>query len=176
MKVTKVCCQGCGANLKVDESIRYVTCNYCDARLEVIHDETVTHTKRLEKIEETTSQLSKKLRVIELQNTIEHVDREWEKFRQSVSSRSEDGQLIEPNAGVAVAGGVIGFVLAIVGIAMSFQASSPLLAVFIALVFIVIIFAMRHGYRRAEAFQLQKYRYQTARKSLLQKLDQAVKA
>lgn len=176
MKVTKVCCQGCGANLKVDESIRYVTCNYCDAQLEVIQDETVTHTRRLEKIEETTNHLSKKLRVLELQNSIEHVDREWEKFRQSVSCRSDDGQLVEPNTGVAIAGGIIGFVLATFGIAMSFLSSSPLLGVFIGIVFIAITFAVRHGYRRAEAFQVQKYRYETARKGLLQKLDQAAKA
>ncbi|MEY3894632.1 MAG: hypothetical protein RLZZ214_151 [Verrucomicrobiota bacterium] len=176
MKVTKVCCQGCGASLKVDESIRYVTCNYCDSRLEVIHDETVTHTRRLEKIEETTSLLTKKMRVLELQNTLEHVDREWEKFRQSVSSRSDNGQLVEPNAGVAIAGGVIGFVLAIFGIAMSLRASSPVLGVLIGFVLVAIIFVVRHGYRRAEAFQIQKYRYQTARKSLVQKLDQAVKA
>ena len=36
MKTRRVCCQGCGANLEVDETIRFVTCNYCDARLEVV--------------------------------------------------------------------------------------------------------------------------------------------
>ncbi|MES2659956.1 MAG: hypothetical protein V4689_15150 [Verrucomicrobiota bacterium] len=177
MKITKVCCQGCGANLKVDESIRYVTCNYCDARLEVIHDETVTHTRRLEKVEEETSLLSKKMRVIELQNSIEHADRAWEKFRQSVSGRSENGQLVEPNAGVAIAVGIVGFVLGSFVIVMSFGASSPWVGVSLGIALIVITcFAVRHDYRKAETFQLQKYRYETARKSLLQQLDQAMKA
>ena len=54
MKVTKACCQGCGADLQIDETIRFVTCNYCNARLEVVHDTTVTHTRQLDKIEKTT--------------------------------------------------------------------------------------------------------------------------
>lgn len=33
MKVTEVCCHGCGAALQIDESIRYITCNYCNTRL-----------------------------------------------------------------------------------------------------------------------------------------------
>jgi hypothetical protein len=44
MTVTKVCCQSCGADLQIDESIRYVTCNYCNSVLEVVHGASVTHT------------------------------------------------------------------------------------------------------------------------------------
>lgn len=47
MKITKVCCQGCGADLEVDEEIRFVNCNYCGAKLEVVHDATTTHTRLL---------------------------------------------------------------------------------------------------------------------------------
>lgn len=64
MKVTRVCCQGCGADLQVDETIRFVTCNYCGAKLEVVHGESVTHTKQLDRIERTTDLLASNLKVI----------------------------------------------------------------------------------------------------------------
>jgi hypothetical protein len=31
----KVARQGCGANLEVDETVRFVTCGYCSASLEL---------------------------------------------------------------------------------------------------------------------------------------------
>lgn len=45
MNVKKLCCQGCGSDLVVDEGIRFVTCNYCGARLEIVHDATTTHSR-----------------------------------------------------------------------------------------------------------------------------------
>ncbi|MGL5018396.1 MAG: hypothetical protein ACRDBP_09700, partial [Luteolibacter sp.] len=91
MKVTKVCCQGCGADLQIDESIRYVTCNYCNARLEVVHDPSVTHTRQLDKIERTTDRLADNLKVIELQNDLERLDREWDNQRQGYLVRGKNG-------------------------------------------------------------------------------------
>ena len=69
MKITKVCCQGCGADLPVDESIRFGTCNYCHARLEIVHDPTVTHTRLLEDIALNTGRSADRLHVLELQTT-----------------------------------------------------------------------------------------------------------
>ncbi|MGL4400206.1 MAG: hypothetical protein ACRCXD_10085 [Luteolibacter sp.] len=176
MKVTKVCCQGCGADLQIDESIRYVTCNYCNARLEVVHDPSVTHTRQLDKIEETTNHLSKKMRVLELQNSIEHIDREWEKFRQSVSARSQDGQLVEPTTENAFVNGIIGFVVGICILAFGFAASQPVFGICIGVIAIGVSYhLMRNMRSKAEVFQLQKHRYKSARKSLLHQLDQAVK-
>ena len=54
MNVKKLCCQGCGSDLVVDEGIRFVTCNYCGARLEIVHDATTTHSRLLDKIEKRT--------------------------------------------------------------------------------------------------------------------------
>ncbi|MEO5916901.1 MAG: hypothetical protein ABIS50_21920 [Luteolibacter sp.] len=177
MKVTKVCCQGCGADLQIDESIRFVTCNYCNARLEVVHEDTVTHTKRLDKIEQTTDQIGKRVKVIELQNHVEQLDREWEKFRQSVSTKSENGEIMEPKTGMAIANGIIGFLAGIAFIAVGFAGPQPLIGICIGIFAIgVSFYIMRHGHWKAEHFQLQKYRYETARKGLLQQLDQAMKA
>ena len=78
MKITKVCCQGCGADLQVDETIRFATCNYCHARLEIVHDPRVTHTRLLEEIALNTGRSADRLHVLELQNDLERLEREWE--------------------------------------------------------------------------------------------------
>ena len=107
MKVTKVCCQGCGADLQIDESIRFVTCNYCNARLEVVHDATVTHTRQLDKIERTTDQLAGNMKVIELQNDLERLDREWDNQRNSLLVRGKNGHVSEPSSTGSMVGGVV---------------------------------------------------------------------
>ena len=107
MKVTKVCCQGCGADLEIDESIRFVTCNYCGARLEVVHDATVTHTKQLANIERATERMASDIRVIELQNDLERLDREWNSQRNGLLVRGENGSLSEPSPVGSIVGGVV---------------------------------------------------------------------
>lgn len=171
MKVTKVCCQGCGADLQINESIRYVTCNYCHSRLEVVHDATVTHTRRLEKIERTTDDLAKKLKVIELQNDVEHLDREWEKFRNAVLVRDENGRVSEPTGGVAILGGIVGTLVGIAWIVVCASSESPALALAGLVIIAVSILGMRSGREKAEIFRIQRYRYETARKSLLRRLE-----
>jgi len=103
MKITRVCCQGCGADLQVDEAVRLVTCNYCHAKLEVVHDPTVTHTRLLEKLDRTTDRMAGNLRVIELQNDLERLDREWES-----GYGSGDAPAVTSNIIGAVAFGLLG--------------------------------------------------------------------
>lgn len=173
MKITKVCCQGCGADLQIDESIRYVTCNYCAARLEIVHDPTVTHSRQLDKIERTTDQLASKLKVLELQNDLEHLDREWEKFRIAVSDRDQNGQIHEPSSGVPILVGLFGIVMAVVWIVVSFSNNaSPAALVGLAIIGFS-IWLMRTGGEKAEQYRVQQYRYATARKSLLHRLERA---
>ncbi|MEO7101438.1 MAG: hypothetical protein ABI162_18955 [Luteolibacter sp.] len=173
MKITKVCCQGCGADLQIDETIRYVTCNYCHARLEIVHDETITHSRQLDKIQHTTDQLAGKLKVLELQNDIEHLDREWEKFRNSVLTRTENGQVSEPSSAGSILAGIIGLVVGILWIVFwTSNGGSPFALV--GLLFIgIALFGMKRGCDKAELYRVQSYRYSSARKSLLQRLDQA---
>ena len=77
MKITKVRCQGCGADLQVDKSARFVTCNYCHAGLEIAHEPTVTHSHLLENIAQNTGKSANSLRILELQNDLERLEREW---------------------------------------------------------------------------------------------------
>jgi hypothetical protein len=104
MNVKKVCCQGCGADLEVDESIRFVTCNFCGSKLEIVHDATTTHSRLLEKIGEKTERMSEDLRVIRLQNEIEQLDREWDLEREGLMPTNKEGVRSKPSAGGSVVG------------------------------------------------------------------------
>jgi hypothetical protein len=173
MKITKVCCQGCGANLEVDETLRFVTCNYCNSNLEVVHDATVTHTRQLEKIQQNTNELTKKLRVIELQNDVEHLDREWENFRVKVSDRDQHGHLTEPSQVGAIIGGILGVGGGIVWIIVCLSTEYPAASIVGVGISALAFFMALRGSERANSFQMQRDRYQAARQGLLHRLEKA---
>ena len=172
MKVTKVCCQGCGAALQIDESIRYVTCNYCYCRLEVVHDATVTHTKQLDKIERTTEQLANNLKVIELQNDLERLDREWDHQRESLLVRNKHGHVSEPSSAGSLVGGIIAVVFGIFWIGMASSHGAPAFFPLFGLVFIFIaIFTMVSGTAKAGAYKSQRSVYEIQRQRLVSQLN-----
>jgi len=74
--VIKLCCNGCGSDLQVTDDVRFLTCNYCHSKLELVRDVSVTHTRVLEKIERTSDRIAGNLKVIELQNDLERLDRD----------------------------------------------------------------------------------------------------
>ena len=172
MKVTKVCCQGCGADLQIDETIRFVTCNYCNARLEVVHDKTVTHTKQLDKIERTTEQLANNLKVIELQNDLERLDREWENQRNGLLVRGKDGSLTEPSAAGSM---VVGVIVIAFGIFWTVKASgmgAPGFFPLFGLVFIgFALFGMISGAAKAGQYRNEQAAYQGRRDALIARID-----
>lgn len=90
-------CQSCGAPLQIAGDIRFLTCNYCKAELELVRDTSATHTRVLEKIQADTQQMRNHLKVLDLQNEIERLDRDWEAWRQENLSRSVSGEYFEPN-------------------------------------------------------------------------------
>lgn len=79
MKILPVLCQRCGAPLDVaDESVRFVTCAHCSTPLEIVREATQSHSRILEQIQATTEDHGRRLKVIELQNELQRLDREWE--------------------------------------------------------------------------------------------------
>lgn len=172
MKVTKVCCQGCGADLQIDESIRYVTCNYCHCRLEVVHDATVTHTRQLDKIERTTEQLANNLKVIELQNDLERLDREWDSQRESLMVRNKHGHVSEPSSVASLVGGIIAVVFGIFWIGMASSHGTPAFFPLFGLVFIgIAVFSMVNGTAKAGAYKSRRSNYEIQRQRLVSRLE-----
>lgn len=105
-QVISVRCQNCGSPLQVNDTIRFLTCNYCKSELELVRDASTVHTEVLQRIEQNTETTVSQLKVIELQNEIERLDREWEMWRQANLGRNKDGSLREPSTVGSIVGGL----------------------------------------------------------------------
>lgn len=172
MKVKRVCCQGCGADLQVDETVRFVTCNYCHARLEIVHDSTVTHSRLLEDLGRSTRRMEGNLRVIELQNDLERLDREWEHRRQSLMIRNKDGHPHVPTQAGAVAGGVFAVIAGVVFFGFSTTFHGPV--VLFALAFIVfVMFSLFRGVSKASAYRDAEADFSQRRSDLARRIERA---
>lgn len=173
MKITKVCCQGCGADLQVDETVRYVTCNYCHARLEVVHDPSVTHTRLMEKLEKTTERMAGHLRVIELQNELARMDREWEQERESFMVEGKRGSRSLPSNEASAMTLVFGVIVGLVffGMATSSRDSSTFGFVGLLVVVLSIVKAMK-GFSQAGEYGRAEALFEERRADLIRRIGQ----
>lgn len=77
METLSVRCNHCGAPLEIGGGTRFVTCQFCHSHLEVKRTDSSVFTEEVAKIAENTGRMAESLEVIELQNEIERLDREW---------------------------------------------------------------------------------------------------
>lgn len=77
METLSVRCNHCGAPLQIGNGTRFVTCQFCQSNLEVKRTDGSVFTEEVVKIAENTGRMAESLEVIELQNEIERLDREW---------------------------------------------------------------------------------------------------
>jgi DNA-directed RNA polymerase subunit RPC12/RpoP len=166
-RVMKLCCQGCGADLQVSEEVRFITCNYCQSKLEIVRDVSVTHTRVLEKLERTTERIAGNLKVIELQNDLERMDREWVALRENLLLRGRNGELYEPSMGAAVSLGiVIGLIGVVIAIASLYNAVPIGLLLGLGILALS-IWVGRSGADKATEFRKLKQRYEVCRQRML---------
>lgn len=174
MKVTKVCCQGCGADLDVSEGIRFVTCNYCHSKLEIVHGSSVTHSKVLEKLERKTKEMSDDLKVIRLQNELEKLDREWGVLQERFMTSGENGQRSLPSSGGSVFAGLMGIVGGVVWMVATSSMGAPGPFPLFGLVIIGFsVFGMIHGSRKAQEYNSARALMDRRRGKLLEQLAEA---
>ncbi|MGC4017426.1 MAG: hypothetical protein QM755_23370 [Luteolibacter sp.] len=169
VRITKVSCQGCGSPLSVNESIRYATCNHCGASLEIIHDPSVTHSRLLEKLEQRTDALANGLKVLQLQNDLELLDREWDRFRDKICDREENGQLIEPSDRATKGVGVLAMIVGAFLLIASVVNGSPGMGVVVGIALAVIagIATASSGSPRVKEYLRMRDRYHRRRGELL---------
>ncbi|CAN5309814.1 hypothetical protein BH23VER1_BH23VER1_26000 [soil metagenome] len=166
-KVVKLACQGCGADLSVGEDVRFVTCNFCGSKLEVVHDQTVTHTRLLEDIADD-------LKVIQLQNELGQLDREWEQGRDRFMVSDREGNRSIPSSGGAVVGGVIATAFGIGWIIFTSNMGVPGIFPLFGLVIIgVAIIGMVISTKKAGAHRVAKADYDRRRAEVLRQIGAA---
>ena len=166
-KISKVACQGCGAVLEVDESVRFVTCRYCASRLEICHDPSTIYSKLLEDVVRTQKSAERELRLIRLERQLDRLDKTWKSFADSVSRKAKDGTLHEPSGSdsilVMVLTVFIGFLLLLVSLDSWDRWPLALLALG---VFFTGWTISRHAKRRAREFARTRRSYLKRRTAL----------
>lgn len=176
-KAVKVCCQGCGADLQLADGIRFLTCNFCGSRLEVVRDPTTTHTRLLDEIHRKTENMEGRLRVIELQNEIELLDRNWERYRESCLIRGKDGTLSEPSLAAAQVIGVgsliIGGVILLLCLSNWNSGGASMGLIFVVGFIIFGAFNLIHGTETARSYEGARVTYQLRRNTLLKAIQKA---
>jgi hypothetical protein len=174
MKTKRVCCQGCGANLEVDETIRFVTCNYCDARLEVVHDQTTTHTKLLDELVEKTESMAGDLKVIQAEMELQRVERDWEIKQKQFMVTDKHGRESTPSMVGSVIGGIIVIIFGVFWIGLAASMNAPPLFPLFGLVFIgAAVFGLIKGATKSTGYQNALAEYQTRRAAAVRRLEEA---
>jgi hypothetical protein len=170
-RVMKLCCQGCGADLQVTDEVRLVTCNYCQSKLEIVRDASITHTRVLEKLEKNTDRIVGDLKVIQLQNDLLQADREWEILRKGMMLRGSAGDLVEPSRFSAIfigAGtGFFGLAATIIAVASAYYLGILMGVAILALG----IWFGRKQYRKAANFHRLQKQYDDSRRRMLRLIE-----
>ncbi len=176
MNVRKLCCQGCGADLEVDEGIRFVNCNYCGARLEIVRDATTTHSRLLDQIEKRTGEMAKDLKVIRLQNDLEQLDREWEQNRARYLVKNKNGHVSEPSPIGAVVGGVVVIGFGIFWMVMASSMGAPGIFPLFGLLFIgLALFGMFSSMSKSQGLRNGRTDHRRKRDQLLAEINKAMR-
>jgi transcription elongation factor Elf1 len=172
MKALSVSCQNCGAPLEVAEGVRFITCGFCNSRLEIHRSPTSVYSELIDKIERRTEEMAENLGVIRIQNELEQLDREWMMQRDGFMVRGKDGSTSEPGG---VGGLVASLFAAGFGVVWTIFAASmgapwpfPLFGV------IFICFALFGGIStmaKGSRYQSARDEYEERRRILLERIN-----
>jgi DNA-directed RNA polymerase subunit RPC12/RpoP len=174
METLSVRCNHCGAPLEVGGETRFVTCQFCHSQLEVKRTDSTVFTEEIRQIAQTTQRMTGQLEVIELQNDIERLDREW--MAANPVSFDKHGRPISQPGPV---GSIFGLVFAVIFAIVCFSMAGSMGAVggggFISIVPVGMgIFAIAAGILgmvKSGNHQTAREAYQRRRAELVAKLE-----
>lgn len=173
MEMLSVRCNHCGAPLEVGEETRFVTCQFCHSPLEVKRTDSSVFTEEVAKIARNTEQMAGSLGVIELQNDIERLDREW-MASNPVTFDKNGRPMGEPGSGAAAfqMGFAIFFAVVCFGMAAAMSNfGGGMMAVVPVGMGIFAVVAGIMGIGRAGQYQSRKDAYLQQRAAMLAQLD-----
>lgn len=174
METVSVCCNHCGAPLEVTESTRFVTCQFCKAKLAVKHTSSTVFTEVIEQLAETTARMAGNLEVIEIQNDIEKLDREWEQDEQNYMVKTKHGQQRPGSPAGQIVGAVVGvgFLIFWISSASSMGAPTPFV-LFGVVMLVIVIGSTVSSVGKFNAREAAHDGYQKRRRELEARLHQA---
>lgn len=174
MEMISVRCNHCGAPLDVGANARFVTCTFCNSQLEIKRSDSAVFTEEITRIANHTQKMAGSLEVIELQNEIERLDREW--VAGNPLSHDENGRPIaRTGTGGAVFGLMFSIFFALVAFGMAaFASSLGAPGIFCLIPTGMGIFALTTGIMgigKANQYQSRKTLYEQQRAAMLARLD-----
>lgn len=174
METSSVRCNHCGAPLEVGKETRFVTCQFCNSQLEVKRTESTVFTEEIAKISQNTERMAGSLEVLELQNDLERLDREW--IASNPVSFDKDGRPIrQTGSGGAAIGLAFAIFFAVVCFGMAgFAASMGAPGIFPLVPIGMGIFAVVAGIMgigKANDYESRRSLYEQRRAEMLARLD-----
>jgi hypothetical protein len=166
MKILSVDCNNCGAPLEVSVRSRFVTCRFCESKLQINRSESAVYTEVIEAVGEIRGDIQ----TLKLQNELLRLDGEWSEIRESFMRTDANGHRHLPTQGGG-ATSIVGSVIA--GIVLTVAASNitPLFGLFGLLVIVVGVLAGPGVVGRARQLEAARRRYRDRRRDLTQKLS-----
>ncbi len=111
METLSLSCNHCGAILDIPGETRFVTCTYCDTKLEIRRKGGAAFTRvkkaverlevRTERAEERAMKLEREVKLVRLEQEIDRLERAWERDRSELMNKNESGTLSAPTKGNA---------------------------------------------------------------------------
>lgn len=179
METLSVRCNHCGAPLQIGEGTRFVTCQFCQSNLEVKRTDSSVFTQEVAKIAENTGRMAESLEVIELQNEIERLDREWAQKEAGYISNGKNGPHRPSSSLFGLAFGIFfacvcfGMAVAMSNIAGSFHGGFSAMGLVPAGMGVFAIVAAVMNMNKGVELERAESAHQARRAELLAKLQQA---
>jgi DNA-directed RNA polymerase subunit RPC12/RpoP len=171
MKLLSLTCNHCGAPLEAPTKTRYLTCAYCNSRLEVKREGQAVYTEVLEAIEERTARIAEDVEAIKLQNEIERLDREWHMGRERYMVKGKDGQISVPSTAGSLVGGLVAAGFGVAWTIFAASMGAPFFFPLFGVVFVVLAIAGTFsGASKADAYRRSQESYESRRRELLARL------
>jgi len=169
MKLQALSCQHCGAPIEVPIHVQFVTCEFCDARLQVCQEGSVAYTEVMDSIDQKTDRIADDIKKLKAESELARIDRDWSNERESFMVRDQDNIVRKPNKIGTVFGS--GFMV-IFGIFWTFMAGSmnPMFVMFGLFFIVVAIFGGIAMFMKAERFESAQRRYRQRRQDVLTKI------
>ena len=172
VQAISVACQNCGSPLRLSDGLRFVTCNHCGSELEIVHDDSTTHSKVLKRLEAKVDDTAQRLRVVELTLALERLDNKWKEARETYMFRGKHGESYEPGSPMNYLMGVVIFgfgSLMFLGVFSSRSGSAPTVIGFLMAAFAV--FHLFRSWSRAKELAEAESRYLSQRSQIMAELE-----
>jgi hypothetical protein len=159
--------------LEVPAKTRFVTCNYCNARLEIHQSGSTIYSEVLESIDTRTEKIADDLETIKMQNDLEQLDRQWSMNLQDYQVRGRDGHYSIPSTAGAMIGGVLASVFAVIWIGFAVSMGAPVFFPMFGVVFLLIVVVSSViAVTKSVAYRENRANYERQRHELMAKMNQ----